>query len=426
MARHRSTLKKQPRLNRGIALAIIAACTVIGGLFVYISNAASSSYSRLDCFFTSNKGYASAYACYEHSIEGQTAQAFIAVLGRIPEKSAFQYWSNVYATYQSAPQQTLINKLLLGPEAQNKFGKLSNSDKVTYLYNTVLHRQPDTSGKAYWLKRFNTDKNLGHVIASFINTNQSRNKMQAYVQTALETLGTTWRPTRMGKTVSPRGVYANWIWKAPASGFNRLSHNLTIQSFNPSAYYFWAHQYKYVNGDGAYIGLQSVGAGPVRKQAIFSVFSAGIAAKQQYCKVEKSGFDGYNTSGTSCIIPYNWVKGRAYQLTSSLSASDGTGSWWTGTVTDTTTGKSTVIGTIKVPKSWKGTGDWSTMWTENYQSTATSCNTIPYSKVTFSAPIANGSIKPIAASKQFSEKYECNNSRSTTPSRSVTQEVGVQ
>jgi len=422
-------LKSQPKLNKKIVVAVIVACALVGGYSVFKSFASTAPYSRLDCTqATSNKGYPNQQQCSIRSIEGSTARAFIAVLGRKPEKSALQYWSNVYSTYRTGPQQTLINKLLQGSEAQTKFVKLSTKSKVAYLYNSVLQRQPDSSGAAYWEKRFKSDNNAGQTIAAFINTSQSITKTQTATLSALASLPSNWRPTRMSKPVSPRGVYSNWNWRPPAKGYSSLEHDLTVYQYESPSSYFWSHQFKFVGGDGGYIGLQSTniptGNGKYKKQAIFSIFSAGIAAQPSYCKVEKSGFDGYNTSGSSCIVSFDWVKGRKYHLKTALSSSDSTGNWWSGWVIDTTTGAKTLIGTIKTPKSWTGFGDWSVMWTENYYSTATTCGSIPYSQVRFSTPLANGSIKPVSGSQSLSEKYECSNSKSISGSNGVVQEVG--
>jgi hypothetical protein len=425
----KKSLRNTPKINNKLVLAIILVCAIAGGLAVFRSRAASLPYSRLDCTQAqSNKGYSSLPQCYAHSIEGSTAQAFIAVLGRKPEKTALQYWSNVYSSYRSGPQQTLINKLLSGSEAQVKFTKLPSSDeKVKYLYNTILQRKPDSSGAKYWKNRIEKDKNIGQTIAAFINTPQAISKLQPLTMESISSLPGNWRPSRMSKPVAARGIYSNWNWSPPASGYSILEHDLTVNSIKEPSSYFWAHQFKFIGGDGGYIGLQSTSVPDgknYKRQAIFSIFGAGIAAKQPYCKVEKSGFDGYNTSGTSCIITYNWIKNHVYHLKTSRVASDASGTWWSGWVVDKNTGSQTLIGTIKVPGKWRGFGNWSVMWTENYYSTAPTCGHIPYSNVRFSNPVANGYIKPVSASQSLSKLFECTNSIIKSGVSGVVQEVG--
>lgn len=229
------------------------------------------------------------------------------------------------------------------------------------------------------------------------------------------------------QAATPQGTYTNWSWSAPAEGYNSFEHNLLIEKVTPDSTYFWSHQFQMVGGDGGYIGLQSHGSrvnGTVGKTAIFSIFSSGIAGTAGSCIVQQAGFDGYNTSGTSCRVPFEWVEGRTYKLRVAYMSSDSTGKRWGGWVTDTSTGVETFIAQIKVPTTWKGLGAWSVMWTEYFGVQPATCDQLPYSRVRFYTPKANGSIVPASMSNFLSTSSTCTNSAITNFTGGTIQEMG--
>ena len=214
--------------------------------------------------------------------------------------------------------------------------------------------------------------------------------------------------------VTARGVYADWTWPSTSSGFTEFEHGLTINQVTPNAPFFWSHQFRMVGGDGGYIGLQSNGNrvnGTSGKTAVFSVFGSALSGTTGSCVLESKGFDGYNTSGTSCRVPFDWQAGREYKLKVKKISTDSTGHWWQGSIKDTFTGTETVIAKIKIPRTWTGLGTWSVMWTEYFGAQPSSCSALPYSNVTFSAPTANGGkIKPVRSNRYLSSTYTCSNS----------------
>ena len=138
-------------------------------------------------------------------------------------------------------------------------------------------------------------------------------------------------------------------------GFSSADTLLTIENDPGSGTnYYWSMNPVF-NGtsgstfDGAYMGLQTGAArsdGTIGKVAIFSVWGAdpGEAASgptpNSYC----SSFGGEGT-GAHCLIAFDWVAGRMYDLNMHLIA----GSRWGAWVIDTTTGTSTEIGSMVAP-----------------------------------------------------------------------------
>ncbi len=233
---------------------------------------------------------------------------------------------------------------------------------------------------------------------------------------------------RKSSAATPQGTYTNWNWSPPANGFDSLEHSLTIESVTNDAPYFWSHQFRFGDGDGGYMGLQSHGNrvnGSVGKTVIFSIFSAGIAATPGSCSVEQAGFDGYNTSGSSCRVAYEWVQGRKYTMRTARLGSDSNGTWWGGWIMDTTTGVETFIAQIQVPPIWKGISYWSVMWTEYFGAQPATCDQLAYSRVKFYPPTANSrTISPTSTSNSLSQGTTCTNSKITNTTDGVIQEMG--
>ncbi len=95
---------------------------------------------------------------------------------------------------------------------------------------------------------------------------------------------------------------------------------------------------------------------------------------------------------------------------------------------DTFTNTETSVAKIKTPASWKGLNDWSVMWTEYFGTPLASCASLPYSKVTFFNPVANGgAYKPrsSAGSNALSTSGTCNNSAIRSVVGGASQEMGT-
>ncbi len=416
--------------SRRLAVPIILAAVGFGVFVVFQSMASTRAFTRMECLGTERKGYATAEDCYLGSAEGVASKYFITIFGRRPNVDSLKFWSNTLSGLSTPAEYRLAVKMLDSTEAKRKFTALpSDKDKIEYLYFNALGRKPDPAGLNYWSARAKREKNWAKIVTLFISRPEVARKIRPEVLISVNALPMNWWPTRVPASVSPRGVYSGWNWNASASGYKSFEHSLVVDSYKPGSSYFWSHQFGFVGGDGGYIGLQSTGAagrrsGEYRKTAIFSIFKAAIATDTPGCTISYDTFDGAPGSGTSCIITYNWVKGRTYKLRTEMGAREANGTWWSGWVVDTTSGAKTLIGRIKVPATWKGHRNNSVMWTENFFSTARTCNDIPYSKVRFSKPIADSSIRPIGSSQTLSNTYQCNNSRITPRGDGVTQEVG--
>jgi len=213
--------------------------------------------------------------------------------------------------------------------------------------------------------------------------------------------------------ITPGGIayiFYNWP-KVPEGDGQKGYYNLDIdmnieKEPKKSAYYYWAHQFKFVdNSEGGYLGLQKIGDN--KKIAIFSIWGAigGIPGKGGIAQP----FSGEG-EGWQCLLPFEWIEGITYTLrvwelccVENPDSEETWGAW----VINTRTGLETLIGEIKVPGNYKWLDSWSTSWVE-YFSEVDDCNNLPYFKNTFTNLKANdGEFKPTKTS--FSKGSVCNN-----------------
>jgi hypothetical protein len=229
--------------------------------------------------------------------------------------------------------------------------------------------------------------------------------------------------------VSPAGPYMNWQWpNAPANaskkqGFYNFDTQVKVE-YDPGTdkTYFYAHQFSLNGGEVGYIGIQE---GDHGRAAYFSIWGA-ISATASTGAICENGADG--APGKSCHITYNWVAGHNYRLRVwALSPNT-----WGGWVKDLNTGIEKQIATITVPNNWGWLSSNSVVWTEYYAANTpsrrpSSCSAVPYTRVLFSEPTANGGsiTRPSSRSPEIGTG-ECRNTRVTSlTDRSVHQEMGA-
>jgi len=200
--------------------------------------------------------------------------------------------------------------------------------------------------------------------------------------------------------ITPGQMVSMWYdWpQLPVSGFYNFDVLLTIDvdPGTQSAYY-WAHQFRFKNGDGGYMGLQTNGFMQgewVGKMAIFSIWHALEAEPGPGASCE--WFTGED-EGWSCRIKYNWVEGRTYCLRIwelCCAEKPEENEWWGAWIIDTSTSQETYIGKIEVPGSWQWLDDSSVVWVE-YYGQVNDCASIPYAKARFEQPVADdGNLPP--------------------------------
>jgi hypothetical protein len=143
--------------------------------------------------------------------------------------------------------------------------------------------------------------------------------------------------------------------------------------------YFWSHQVALLGGEAAYLGLQTEGAVPTGKIAIFSVWGAIDAEGPEFA----GPFSGEGT-GMTVRIRYQWTPGRRERL----SVQSGGNGWWLAEVDDR------LVGRIRVDPGWGALAADSIMWTERYAPALRTCAEVGHAVAWFSTPVGGGGATP--------------------------------
>lgn len=179
--------------------------------------------------------------------------------------------------------------------------------------------------------------------------------------------------------VVPVGTYTQWLWPSTPLGYEEMRWEVEPRTDPSPVGYFWSHQVALVRGEGGYLGLQTEGADPTGKIAIFSVWGAIDADGPEYA----APFSGEG-SGMTVRIRYRWVPGRRERLVIRAEA----GGWWRAEV------GGQPIGRIRVDARCGGLAPTSIMWTERYAPPLRSCADIGHAVAWFGRPEADRDVPP--------------------------------
>jgi hypothetical protein len=215
---------------------------------------------------------------------------------------------------------------------------------------------------------------------------------------------------RRNLPVVPVGTYTLWSWPQTGSGYQEMRWDVEPRSDPSPVGYFWSHQVGLVGGEAAYFGLQTEGAEPTGKIAIFSVWRAVDAEGPEYA----APFSGEG-SGMTVRIRYQWAPGRRERL---VVQADG-GGWWRAQVDDQP------VGRIRVNPAWGGLAPTSIMWTERYAPPLRACAELGHAVCWFSIPIADGDVTPRWHRNYLAEHRGCPGSSVDDDDGGVVQIMGA-
>ncbi|GLQ97327.1 DUF3472 domain-containing protein [Dyella mobilis] len=176
------------------------------------------------------------------------------------------------------------------------------------------------------------------------------------------------------------GSYTHYAFDPAVKGMQAVDFGITVQT-DPGyrANVFWSNQFSLVGGQGGYTGMQSNGGD--KRMFLFSLWDATEAkpgSAGSYCL----SFGGEGV-GRSCRMAHAWKAGHRYRFHLAFE-----GDRWLGvTVTDTTTGQSFKLGSIRAKVdeiSPKGMVDWTEYF--EWNSPLADCNTQPYASAQFDLP----------------------------------------
>lgn len=209
---------------------------------------------------------------------------------------------------------------------------------------------------------------------------------------------------------APVGTYTQWSWPPSDRGYDEMSWELEPRTDPSPVGYFWSHQVAIARGDGGYLGLQTQGAAPPGKIAIFSLWGATDAEGPEYA----APFGGEGT-GMSVRVRYRWEPGRRERL---IIRAEG-GGWWGAEV------GSRRIGRIRVPSGWGQLGPTSIMWTERYAPPLRACADLGHAVAWFGTPVADGGVAPVGHRNFLAEHRGCPGSSVHDSEGGVVQVMGA-
>ena len=113
--------------------------------------------------------------------DARLVRLYLAFFKRPPDPDGFAYWQR-----QLDAGKGLINaakKFAESPEFKRTYGTLSNGAFIDLVYENVLGRTPDPSGRAFWLTRLdNKTKNRGDVMINFSESSENVRTKTNHVQ----------------------------------------------------------------------------------------------------------------------------------------------------------------------------------------------------------------------------------------------------
>jgi hypothetical protein len=191
------------------------------------------------------------------------------------------------------------------------------------------------------------------------------------------------------------------------NGYDSLTFTIRIdEAPNKERSFYYAMQFKFIDGNGGYIGIQP--RGEEKGLAIFSLFGKGGTPVSEHCR---GGADG--GSGVSCSKAFAIDYGTDYYLDLVRDKDDK--SVWRGFIKNVKTGEKLEIGAFKPKATSKGLAGSNGGFVE-YFPAISDCSEIPHTKGFFghpSAKTADGKMTSGQVGKLHSYG-RCKNMRFTT------------
>ena len=117
---------------------------------------------------------------------------YTAYLGRPPDKAGLAFW-----LAQRAKGRTLASissSFAASAEFVRKTGSLNNTAFVRFVYTSVLGRQAEANGLAFWTNRMAAGTTRGSVMTSFSESNEGRTRLAPRTKPTLAWMALTGRP----------------------------------------------------------------------------------------------------------------------------------------------------------------------------------------------------------------------------------------
>lgn len=121
------------------------------------------------------------------------ARLYTAVFNRLPDPSGLEYW--IKKRRAGATLNEIAAPMTASSEFKNTYGSLTNGQFVDLVYQNVLKRSPDSSGRTYWIGKLDGGFKRSAMMAQFSESNEFVTKSRTLMATAV-----IWRLGRGSKT----------------------------------------------------------------------------------------------------------------------------------------------------------------------------------------------------------------------------------
>jgi hypothetical protein len=112
--------------------------------------------------------------------DARLVRLYLAYFRRPPDPSGFAHWTRVLDSGRGL--SVAAQQFAESPEFVRTFGSLSNSGFIDLVYQTVLGRAPDATGKVWWLTRLDAGtRNRGDVMVNVSESAENTRKKRPHV-----------------------------------------------------------------------------------------------------------------------------------------------------------------------------------------------------------------------------------------------------
>ncbi|MGN6695886.1 MAG: DUF4214 domain-containing protein, partial [Aquihabitans sp.] len=116
-------------------------------------------------------------------VRSPLTRLYSSYFGRLPDAGGLAFWSKKLRSGTSLAKAS--STFAASSEFRRTYGSLSNGAFVDLVYQNVLHRAPDASGRAYWVRKLAAGASRGTVMAGFSESSEHVRTMAPTVDAVL-------------------------------------------------------------------------------------------------------------------------------------------------------------------------------------------------------------------------------------------------
>jgi murein DD-endopeptidase MepM/ murein hydrolase activator NlpD len=114
------------------------------------------------------------------TVTAPTIRLYLGFFLRIPDFKGLDYW--IRKVRAGTSLDTAASQFAGGSEFIRRYGELSNTEYLTQVYNNLFGRDPDPSGKDYWVRRLDGGAKRGWVMRQLCESPEYQRKTESQVR----------------------------------------------------------------------------------------------------------------------------------------------------------------------------------------------------------------------------------------------------